>query len=180
MWPDIGLDEVFQLTYPPLQLVLRGTLIFWFLFVVFRFVLRRDVGSMGITDFLFVVLLGDAAQNGMIGEATSTSDAAVLICTLVFWNWLIDWATSRSTRLERFIFSQKLLLVRDGRMNRRHMRREFISTEELYSKVREEGIESLEEVHLMYLEPDGQISLIRRHRDDDAPKKNQAKSAPNR
>ena len=36
-------------------------------------ILRRDVGSMGITDFLFVVLLGDAAQNGMIGGATSST-----------------------------------------------------------------------------------------------------------
>lgn len=42
------------------------------------------------------------------------------------------------------------------------MRREFISDEELMSKVREEGLEDLSRVRFMYLEPDGEISLIRR------------------
>jgi uncharacterized membrane protein YcaP (DUF421 family) len=65
--------DVFAFTMPPLQLVLRGTLMFWFLFLIFRFILRRDVGSVGVSDFLFVVILGDAAQNAMIGEGTSVA-----------------------------------------------------------------------------------------------------------
>jgi uncharacterized membrane protein YcaP (DUF421 family) len=56
-------SSVFAFTMSPWEILLRGSLVFWFLFAVFRVVLRRDVGSMGITDFLFVVLLGDAAQN---------------------------------------------------------------------------------------------------------------------
>ena len=71
------LSSVFKMTMPIVELFLRGSVMFWFLVLVFRVVLRRDVGSMGMTDFLFVVLLGDAAQNGMIGEATSTTDACL-------------------------------------------------------------------------------------------------------
>jgi uncharacterized membrane protein YcaP (DUF421 family) len=146
----------------PWELMLRGSILFWFLFVVFRFVLRRDVGSMGITDFLFVVLLGDAAQNGMIGDATSPSDALVLISTLVAWNLAVDYATMRSTTLERLLASTKLCLVRDGRMLRRNMRREFITQEELMSKVREYGLDDVSKVKIMYLEADGEISLIKK------------------
>lgn len=78
------LADIFGTTLPWLVLFVRGSVMYWFLVLVFRLILRRDVGSMGITDFLFVVLLGDAAQNGMIGEATSATDAIVLISTLVF------------------------------------------------------------------------------------------------
>ena len=46
------------------------------------------------------------------------------------------------------------------------MRREFISDAELMSKVREEGLEDLSGVKLMYLESDGEISLIRKPRGD--------------
>ena len=157
--PD--LQAVFGLTMPILELVARGSVMFWFLVLVFRVVLRRDVGSMGITDFLFVVLLGDAAQNGMIGDGTSASDCIVLISTLVFWNVLIDWLTWRIPSIERVVAARRLCLVRDGRCNRRNMRREFISDAELMSKVREEGLEDLSGVKLMYLESDGEISLIR-------------------
>ena len=108
-------NDIFSMTMPALELVLRGSVMYWFLFLVFRLILRRDVGSMGITDFLFVVLLGDAAQNGMIGEATSATDAVVLISTLVFWNVLIDWATYPFPAVERLFAAQRLCLVRHGR-----------------------------------------------------------------
>ena len=162
MFADVALDEVFRFTMSPWQLALRGSVMFWFLFLVFRFVLRRDVGAMGVTDFLFVVLLGDAAQNGMIGNATSASDCIVLISTLVFWNVMLDVLSWRFPAVEKFILARKLVLVRDGRMLRRNMRREFISVEELRSKMREHGIEDLAQVRAMTLEADGEISVIRR------------------
>lgn len=165
------LDTIFRMTAPVVELFIRGSVMFWFLVLVFRVVLRRDVGSMGITDFLFVVLLGDAAQNGMIGEATSATDAIVLIATLVFWNVLIDWATWRFHAVEKLFAAQRLCLVKDGKRNRRNMRREFISDAELMSKVREEGLEDLSKVKLMYLESDGEISLIRVPGEDDPKKK---------
>ena len=163
----LDLNAVFGMTLPVIELFDRGSVMFWFLVLVFRVVLRRDVGSMGITDFLFVVLLGDAAQNGMIGEATSATDAIVLIATLVFWNVLIDWATWRFPLVERLFAARRLCLVRNGRRNRRNMRREFISDAELMSKVREEGLEDLSRVKAMYLESDGEISLIRQPGADD-------------
>jgi uncharacterized membrane protein YcaP (DUF421 family) len=155
------LSDVFGFTMSPWEIVLRGSVVFWFLFGVLRVVLRRDVGSMGVGDFLFVVLLGDAAQNGMIGDATSTSDAVVLLSTLVFWNVAVDWATFRWPAVERLLGSTKTRLVVDGRMLRRNMRREFITEEELMSKVREHGLEDLARVKAMYLEAGGEITLIR-------------------
>jgi len=162
--------DVFGMTSPVLELVLRGTLMYWFLVLVFRLILRRDAGAMGITDFLFIVLLGDAAQNGMIGQATSATDAITLISTLVFWNVLIDWASYRFPAVERVFAPPRLTLVRDGRLVRRNMRSQFISLEELMSKVRQEGLEDLSRVKRMYLESDGEISLIRQPgQDADAP-----------
>jgi uncharacterized membrane protein YcaP (DUF421 family) len=158
---SLDVAAVFGMTLPVLELFVRGSVMYWFLVAVFRLILRRDVGSMGITDFLFVVLLGDAAQNGMIGEATSTTDAIVLLSTLVFWNVLIDWATWRWPLVDRLFAARRLTLVRNGQRVRRNMRREFISDAELLAKVREEGLEDLCQVKAMYLESDGEISLIR-------------------
>jgi uncharacterized membrane protein YcaP (DUF421 family) len=158
---DFDLAGIFSFTVSPLELVLRGTLMYWFLFVVLRFILRRDVGSLGISDFLFVVILGDAAQNGMIGSATSASDGMVLIGTLVFWSYLLDFMSFRFPVIQRFSSAPRLCLVRDGKMLRRNMRREFITDEELNAKIRHEGVEDLATVKRMYLEADGEMSLIR-------------------
>jgi len=158
---DFDLNGVFALTVSPLQLMLRGTLMYWFLFAVFRFVLRRDIGALGVSDFLFVVILGDAAQNGMIGAATSTTDGMVLISTLVFWSYLLDFLSYRFPTVRAFTSAPRVCLVRDGKFLRRNLRREFITDEELAAKIRQEGVESMAQVKRMYLEGDGEISLIK-------------------
>jgi uncharacterized membrane protein YcaP (DUF421 family) len=153
-------SHLFALTVPPLELMLRGTLLYWFLFLVFRFVLRRDAGSMGVTDFLFIVLIGDAAQSGMIGEATSSADSMLLIATLVGWNVLLDALAYRSPAFERFAMGRRQCLFKDGQLRRRQMRREFITAEELKEKVHEEGVKSFDDVELIYLEPSGEVTVI--------------------
>ena len=162
---DIDLAGIFSLTVSPLELVLRGTLMYWFLYLVFRFILRRDVGSLGISDFLFVVILGDAAQNSMIGSATSATDGMVLIATLVFWSYMLDFMSFHFPVMQRLTSPPRLCLVRDGKLQRRNMRRELITDAELNAKIRQEGVEDLATVKRMYLEADGEMSLIRR---DDA------------
>ena len=159
---DVDLATIFSFTVSPLDLVLRGTLMYWFLFIVLRFVLRRDVGSLGISDFLFVVILGDAAQNSMIGSASSATDGMVLIATLVFWSYMLDFLSFKFPRVARFTAAPRLCLVRDGKLQRKNMRRELITDEELHAKIRHEGVESLADVKRMYLEADGEMSLIRR------------------
>lgn len=157
---DVDLANIVTFTVSPLELVLRGTLMYWFLFILLRFVLRRDVGSLGISDFLFVVIIGDAAQNGMIGSATSATDGMVLIGTLVFWSYMLDVASFQFPAIRRFTSAPRLCLVRDGKLQRKNMRREFITDEELNAKIRHEGVEDVATVKRMYLEADGEMSLI--------------------
>ncbi len=158
---SFDLPGVLAFTVSPLELMLRGTLMYWFLFIVLRFVLRRDVGSLGLSDFLFVVILGDAAQSGMIGSATSATDGMVLIATIIFWSYMLDFMSFRFSVVRRFTAAPRLCLVRDGRMQRKNMRREFITDDELNAKIRREGVEDIASVKLMYLEADGEISVIR-------------------
>lgn len=157
---DFDLAGIFSFTVSPLELILRGTLLYWFLFIVLRFILRRDVGSLGVSDFLFVVILGDAAQNGMIGSATSVTDGMVLIGTLVFWSYMLDFMSFHVPVIQRFTAAPRLCLVRDGKLQRRNMRREFITDEEVKAKIRQEGVEDLATVKRVYLEADGEMSVI--------------------
>jgi uncharacterized membrane protein YcaP (DUF421 family) len=153
--------KLMHFTVSPLELFLRGTLMFWFLFLVFRLVLRRDIGSASVTDFLFVVILGDAAQNAMIGEGTSVVDGMMLVSTLVMWNYIVDALSYRYPRIDRLLAARKLCLVRDGQLQRRNLRKEFITVDEVYEKIREAGLEHLNQVKLMHMEADGEISVIK-------------------
>lgn len=143
------------------ELILRGTAIYWFLFLTFRLLLRRDVSNVGVGDILLLVLIADAAQNAMAGGYDSVTDGMILIATLVFWNLLIDWLGYKSGRLRRILEPRPVVLVRNGEMIRRRLARELMPDEELMAKLREHGVDSLAQVRKATMEPDGSISVIR-------------------
>jgi uncharacterized membrane protein YcaP (DUF421 family) len=158
--PDIA--SLFELSVHPLELVLRGTLMYWFLFLLLRFVVRRDIGSIGVADMLLLVLIADASQNAMTGGYRSVVDGFILVATLAGWNWLLDFVAYRFPTIRRVLQPRPLALVRDGRLMRRNLRHEMITIGELMAKLREHGIERLEDVKTANMESDGEISVIRR------------------
>jgi uncharacterized membrane protein YcaP (DUF421 family) len=157
-WPDWG--RMLAPSTPLLEIVVRGTLMYLGLFVILRTVLKRMSGTVGITDLLVVVLLADAAQNGLADDYVSILDGLALVATIVFWNYALDWLGFRFPALQRFIHPPALLLVRDGTMMRRNMRRELITEDELRSELREQGIEDLSRVKSMWMEGDGAFSVV--------------------
>jgi uncharacterized membrane protein YcaP (DUF421 family) len=154
------MDSVFKFAISPWELVLRGSLIFWFLFLLFRFVLRRDPGSLGLADILVIVLIADASQNGMSGEYKSVGEAFVLIGTIAAWDYWIDWMSFRYPWFARFAEARVIPLIRHGRILYTNLQREMVTEEELASQIREAGIEGPKAVKLAMLEADGHMSLI--------------------
>lgn len=162
--------DAFTLQLHPLELVLRGSAMYWFLFLLFRFVLRRDAGTVGIADILLLVLIADASQNAMAGGYQSVPDGIVLVATIAGWNWLLDWGSYRNHWVRRLAEPPPLVLVRRGRMVRRNLQREYITVPELMACLRESGVDKLADVKVARMEPDGHISVIRADRESsDAP-----------
>jgi uncharacterized membrane protein YcaP (DUF421 family) len=153
-------DSIFGFTVSPWELVLRGTLMYWFLLLLFRFLVRRRMGSVGLGDMLVLVLLADAAQNAMSGDYKTFSEGAVLVSTIVAWNVALDWLVYRVAAVRRLLEPAPLALIRDGRVVRKNLREEFLTVEELKSKLREKGIEDVRDVKHAYLESDGEVSVL--------------------
>ena len=157
--PDLG--SIFALTLHPAEIILRGTAVYWFLFLLLRFVLRRDIGSIGVADVLLLVLLADAAQNAMSGGYASLTDGFILVATIAGWNWLLDLAGYRFPALRRFLEAQPMPLVRNGKLMHRNLRHQMISRSELMAVLREHGLERLDQVKLATMESDGGISIVK-------------------
>lgn len=143
-----------------MEIFVRGTAVYWFLFLMFRFVLRRDVGSFAITDVLLVVLIADASQNAMAGGYDTVAEGFVLVGTIAGWNYALDWVAWRFSFLRFLVEGNPVVLVDAGKLNRRNMRRELMSREELMGALREHGVERIEDVKRATMETSGQISVI--------------------
>ena len=154
--------EIFGLSVSPIELIVRGSAMYLFLFLMFRVVVRRRLGAIGMADLLVLVIVADAAQNGMAGEYRSVTDGAILVGTIIGWNWLIDWLNYRIPALRDWLEPPPLLLVLNGRLQHRNLRQEFVTEEELKSKLREKGVDDVAEVAKAYMESDGTVSVVKR------------------
>ncbi len=157
----IDWGTVWGLTVSPLELMVRGSAMYLFLFLTFRFLLRRDTGSLGIPDVLLLVIIADAAQNALAGAYQSITDGIVLVSTIIGWNLLIDWLIFRFAVVRTLLQPPALPLIKRGYIIRANLARERMSDEELDAKLREQGVEHLNEVKAAYMEADGSVSVIK-------------------
>ena len=155
---------LFRIEVPVWETFVRGSAIYLGLFAIFRFVVRRDFGSVGIADLLVLVLVADAAQNAMAGSYSTITDGLILVGTLIFWNVLFDWLAYRFPAFERFAQGPAVRLIQNGRYLRRNMRREMVTVGDLEAKLRGEGIDDVRDVAKATLESDGEITVVPRKR----------------
>jgi uncharacterized membrane protein YcaP (DUF421 family) len=144
-----------------LEIFIRGTLMYLGMFALLR-IFRRQAGSIGIADLLVIVVIADAAQNGMAGDSKSITEAILLIITIVFWDYFLDFLGDKSQFVKRILEPDALLLIDDGKLMRQNMHKEMITYDELLSQIRQQGVEKISEVKKCCLESNGHFSVIKK------------------
>lgn len=157
---DVPWSEVLSPTTPILEIFVRGTIVYLALFLLIRVVFKRQPGTVGISDLLVVVLIADASQSAMAPESASVADGLLLVATIVFWSYMLDWLGYHVPALERIVHPPPLLLVENGQLLHGNMRKELVTKDELMTQLREQGVEDLAEVKRARIEGDGRISFV--------------------
>jgi uncharacterized membrane protein YcaP (DUF421 family) len=150
---------MWQLVEPWWELVLRGSLVYLVLFLLFRFSGKRQAGQMTPFDLLLLLIISNAVQNAMVGSDTSLPGGLLVAAVLILWNQLLGWITSRSRRVEALVDGRPEVLVHNGQVFTDVLARNRLSLEELRSALRREGCFDLNEVAFAVLETNGAISV---------------------
>ena len=146
-----------------LEQVARGSALYFGILVLMRVMPRRTGGELATMDLIFILLIAEAAARSM-GEYHTVADGFVLIATIMAWNYLVYAISYRVRFLEKLVSAPPLQVIRDGRLLRRNMRREFLTDEELMSHLREQGIDRFEDVKSAFVEGEGKITAVPKRR----------------
>ncbi|HEY3473683.1 MAG TPA: YetF domain-containing protein [Anaerolineales bacterium] len=152
--------SIFILDVPLFEIILRGSVMYIALFVLLRVVLKRQTGSLRMSDLLLITLIADASQNAMAAEYRSLPAGLILVSTILFWSYSFDWLGFQFVWFRKLTEPPPLPLIKDGKLLRKNMRRELITEDELKSQIREQGLEDWEQVKEAFMESDGHISIL--------------------
>ena len=165
---DINWNSLFQPSLGLAEIFVRGSLIYLALFLIFRFIVRRQSGNFGPADLLAIVLVADAAQNAMGKDYSSVTEGVLLVMTIVGWEYVLDWLAWRYPKLRPLLKVPPLKLVENGKLIDKNLRSEMLSEDEVIAGLREKGVRSLHDIEAAYLEASGKIAVIKI--DSDAPR----------
>ena len=142
-----------------MDLVFRTVFVFFLIFAVTRAVGRRELSSLEPFDMILLVVIGDLVQQGVTQSDYSLTGATTVIATLALLTVFTAWLSFRVRRLRPILEGDPIVIVADGAVLERNLRRQRMTVEEVEAEARLQQIASLEEVRFAVLETNGKISF---------------------
>ena len=156
--------SLFDIDIPVAEKIIRPFLIYAFLIVALRLAGKRELGQLNMLDFVVLLAVANAVQNGIIGNEVSVTGAVIGATVLLLTNAVIAELTVRYPKLRRIVIGSPAELVRNGVVNRGKLRRERISEEEVLNAIIDSGGTRITDAQLVILAPNGHL-LVELKRD---------------
>ncbi|HEX4493378.1 MAG TPA: YetF domain-containing protein [Acidimicrobiia bacterium] len=149
--------SLFHLDVPIIEKVVRALLVYAFLVVGLRLAGKRELGQLNTLDFVVLLAVANAVQNGIIGNDNTVTGAVVGASVLFGVNALMAALIFRSVRARKLVEGSATVLIEDGVFIEKALRHEKICKEDLLAAIAQQGASDVAEVERAVLEPNGAI-----------------------
>jgi|SRR5215212_9324893 uncharacterized membrane protein YcaP (DUF421 family) len=141
--------------------IVRAAVTYVFLVVLFRVTGRRTLAQITTFDFVLLLIVSEATQQGLLGNDFSITNAFLVILTLIGLDLLAGGLSRRWRPLDRWLNGLPLVLVEDGKLLEDRTRKTGFQEDEILEQARaNQGIERMEQIKYAILERNGSISVI--------------------
>jgi uncharacterized membrane protein YcaP (DUF421 family) len=146
---------MFQLPLPIVEKLARPVIVYLVLVLLLRLFGKRELAQLNPFDLVVLLSLSNTVQNAIIGDDNSVTGGVIGAFGLLAINWLVVRVLFRSPSLTRALEGRCDVLVRNGQIDTKALARESLTKEELIEVVHKQGFESVDQVRLCQLEPNG-------------------------
>ena len=143
-----------------MDIVIRATIAFFFIFLLTRIVGRRELSSLEPFDLILLIVLGDSVQQSLTQDDYSVTGAFIVISTIAVLQVSVSYLNFRVPRLRPLLDGEPIVIVQDGKIMERNARRERLTTDDIAEAARMHEIASLDDVKWAVLETSGELSFI--------------------
>jgi len=142
------------------DIVIRATIIFFFVFLLTRVVGRRELASLEPFDLILLIVIGDLVQQGVTQNDFSVTGAVLAVSTIGALTVLVSWTGFRWRGTRPVLEGDPIILVQDGEPIKRNLDRNRITFEEVAAAAREQQVDKIDDVKWAVLETSGTISIV--------------------
>ena len=143
-----------------MDLALRAIFLYAFVVFVMRVTGRRELSTLSAVDLVLLIILGDAIQQGLTQDDYSVTGAVIVVSTFAALQVGASYLSFRSRRVRRVLEGEPIVIVQDGKLIERNLKRERLTEGEVAEEMRAQQIASVEDVEWGILETNGTMSFI--------------------
>jgi uncharacterized membrane protein YcaP (DUF421 family) len=152
--------DMFVMSLPVLEKILRPVIVYFFLVVVLRLSGKRELVQLNPFDLVVLLTLSNTVQNAIIGDDNSVSGGLLGATSLLATNYLVVRFLYSHRKLDQIVEGRADVLIENGKVREEHVKKELITLPQLEAAARKQGFASLAEVDQCILEPGGTLSFI--------------------
>jgi uncharacterized membrane protein YcaP (DUF421 family) len=145
-----------------MDIVLRAVIIYVVVFAFTRALGRRELSTLQPFDLILLIVIGDLIQSGVTQNDLSVTGVLLILCTIGSLQVLTSYIAFRSRRVRPILQGEPIVLVENGKLIERNMRRERLTLDDLAEKARLSEIGSIDDLRWAVLETNGDISFIKK------------------
>ena len=146
-----------------MEMVLRAASIYVFLLIIFRVAGKHSLAEITTFDFVLLLIIAEATQQGLLGEDFSVTTAFLAVVTLVGIDTALSLLKQRWKVIGRLAEGVPLVIVENGRPLKEHMRKSRVDESDVLTAARmNQGLERMDQIKYAVLERSGGISIIPR------------------
>ena len=143
-----------------MDIAIRAVILYLFVFLLMRVMGRRELSNLQPFDLVLLIVIGDALQQGLTQSDYSVTGAMIAVGTFAFLQVSTSYLSYRLSWLRPVLEGHPLVVVQDGKVIQKNLKRERITVEELAEEARQQQIRSLDDVKWAVVETTGAISFI--------------------
>jgi uncharacterized membrane protein YcaP (DUF421 family) len=145
-----------------MDIVLRAVIIYVVVFAFTRALGRRELSTLQPFDLILLIVIGDLIQSGVTQNDLSVTGVLLILCTIGSLQVLTSYIAFRFRRVRPILQGEPIVLVENGNIIERNMRRERLTLDDLAEKARLSEIGSIDDLRWAVLETNGDISFIKK------------------
>ncbi len=130
------------------------------LFLFTKLMGNREMSQLSMFDYVSSIALGSIAGEMAVMSTDSILEPFISMIIFSVLTIFISYITCKSIFLRRFFEGQIILLYQNGQVFEKNLLKAKMDMDEFLSACRVSGYYDLEEVHTVYLETNGKISVL--------------------
>lgn len=145
-----------------LIIIVRTFFLYWFILVIFRLMGKREVGELSIFDLVVFLLIAEVAGFSLDDPNSSFLNAIVPVIILFLIQISVSYFSLKSKKFRDVMEGEPAILIRDGIIVEKEMRKQRYNLDDLLQQLREQQIGSIQSVSYAFLESSGNLSVFKK------------------